>query len=116
MQGCGFKAGLELVKKLKKPTGYILFAQNTRPALSFQIYRNGENRPPITDERVEFGKHLVEVQDFTKTTDLLRGIQRQYLKSLKKNRKMSTCNRLDLETLGSQPIMPKNLPRTSVGH
>ena len=23
---------------------------------------------------------------------------------------MSTCNRLDLHTLGSQPVMPKNLP------
>jgi hypothetical protein len=23
---------------------------------------------------------------------------------------MSTCNRLDLQTLGSQPIMPKNIP------
>ena len=23
---------------------------------------------------------------------------------------MSTCNRLDLQALGSQPIMPKNLP------
>ena len=23
---------------------------------------------------------------------------------------MSTCNRLDLQTLGAQPIMPKNLP------
>ena len=23
---------------------------------------------------------------------------------------MSTCNRLDLQTLGSQPITPKNLP------
>ena len=23
---------------------------------------------------------------------------------------MSTCNRLDLETLGSQPVMPKNIP------
>ena len=23
---------------------------------------------------------------------------------------MSTCNRLELQTLGSQPIMPKNLP------
>jgi hypothetical protein len=23
---------------------------------------------------------------------------------------MSTCNRLDLQTLGSQPIVPKNLP------
>ena len=23
---------------------------------------------------------------------------------------MPTCNRLDLQTLGSQPIVPKNLP------
>ena len=23
---------------------------------------------------------------------------------------MSTCNRLDFQTLGSQPVMPKNLP------
>ena len=30
-----------------------------------------------------------------------RGIYRIYLNLLKRNRKMSTCNRLDLETLGS---------------
>ena len=30
---------------------------------------------------------------------------------------MSTCNRLDLQTLGSQPVMSKNLPdRWSIGH
>ena len=29
---------------------------------------------------------------------------------IKENRRMSSCNRLDLQTLGSQPIMPKNLP------
>ena len=29
---------------------------------------------------------------------------------IKKYRRMSTCNRLDLQTLGYQPIMPKNLP------
>ena len=28
---------------------------------------------------------------------------------------MSTCNRLDLQTLGSQPVMPKNLPDHWVG-
>ena len=28
---------------------------------------------------------------------------------------MSTCNRLDLQTLGSQPIMPKNLPDHCLG-
>ena len=25
---------------------------------------------------------------------------------------MPTCNRLDLQTLGSQPVMPENLPHT----
>ena len=29
---------------------------------------------------------------------------------IKKTRRMSTCNRLDLQTLGSQPVMPTNLP------
>ena len=29
---------------------------------------------------------------------------------LKVNRRMSTCKWMDLQTLGSQPIMPKNLP------
>ena len=33
-----------------------------------------------------------------------------YPNFIKKNRRLSTCNRLDLETLGSQPVMPKNLP------
>ena len=27
---------------------------------------------------------------------------------------MSTCNWLDLQTLGSQPVMPKNLPITAL--
>ena len=34
---------------------------------------------------------------------------RIYLKLIKKNQKITTCNQLDLETLGSWPIMPKNL-------
>ena len=33
-------------------------------------------------------------------------------KLMKKNLKMSTCNQLDLETLGSWLIMPKNFPAT----
>ena len=39
-----------------------------------------------------------------------RGICRMNLKSVKKNRKITTCNRLDLETLGFWLIMPKILP------
>ena len=41
---------------------------------------------------------------------IFRGIYRIYFNLTKKNRRMSTCNRLDLQTLGSQPVMPKNLP------
>jgi len=33
-----------------------------------------------------------------------------YPNFIKENRRMSTCNQLDLQTLGSQPVMPKNLP------
>ena len=31
------------------------------------------------------------------------------LQCVNANRRMSTCNRLDLQTLGFQPVMPKNL-------
>ena len=45
-----------------------------------------------------------------KITDHFIGIYRIYLNLIKKNQRMSTCNRLDLQTLGSQPFMPKNVP------
>ena len=36
---------------------------------------------------------------------------------MKENQMMSTCNRLDLPTLGSQPvIMPRNLPNHHCEH
>ena len=64
------------------------------------------------NEPVEFVKEPVEVQDCRKITVHFRGIYRIYPKSIKENRRMSTCNwRLDLQALvESQPIMPKNLP------
>ncbi len=37
--------------------------------------------------------------------DHLRGIYRIYLKWMKRNRTMSTCNRLDSESLGSWPTL-----------
>ena len=70
----------------------------------------GENLQLVTDEPVGFEKEPVEVQDCRKITDHFRGICRIYPNLMKENRRMWTCNRLDLETLGSQPInMPKNL-------
>ena len=64
----------------------------------------GENRQLfVTNEPVE-------VQDCKKITDHFRGICGIYFNLIKENRRMSTCNRLDLQALGSQPVMPKNLP------
>ena len=59
----------------------------------------------VTPKLGEFEKQPVEVQDFRKITDHSRGIYRIHLKWMKANRKMSTCNRLDLESLGSWPTI-----------
>jgi hypothetical protein len=77
----------------------------TDGALLFKISNAvvGENQELVTDEPVE-------VQDCRKITDHSRGIYRVYPKLIKENRRMSTCNRLDLQTLGSQLVMLKNLP------
>ena len=60
--------------------------------------------------RLSLGNKPIEVQDFRKIAHCLRGIYGIYLKSVKENQKMSTCNHLDLKTLGSRPIMPNNVP------
>ena len=72
----------------------------------------GEGRQLVTDELVEFEKWPVEAQDCRKITDHFRDIYRiLYPNLIKENRRMSACNRLDMPTLGSQPvIMPKILP------
>ena len=46
------------------------------------------------------GKLLIVLEGFIEYTPKL----------LKENRRMWTCNRLDLQTLESQPVMPKNVP------
>ena len=69
----------------------------------------GENRQLVTNEPVEFEKEPVEVQDCRKTTDHSKEVYRIYPNLIKENRRMSTCNRLDFQTLGSQPVIPQNL-------
>ena len=46
---------------------------------------------------------------------LTGGIYRIYTNLIMENRRLSTCNRLDLQTRGSRPIMPKNLHDHWVG-
>lgn len=48
---------------------------------------------------VEFEEQPVQVHDFRQTADHFRGIYRMYLRSLKEFVKISTYNRLDLDTL-----------------
>ena len=62
-----------------------------------------ENRQLVTNAPVE-------VEDSMKITDWFRGIYRIYPNLIKEDRRMSTCNWLNLQTLGSQPVMPKNFP------
>jgi len=54
----------------------------------------------VTDELVDIEEWLVQVQDFRRIFDQFRGIHELYLNLMKNHWKMSTCNRLDLETLG----------------
>ena len=71
----------------------------------------GENEKLVTNEPVEFEKSPVEVEDCRKTTNLFDGICRIYHPNLmKENLRMSTCSQSDLQTLGSQPVIPKNIP------
>ena len=70
---------------------------------------NKENWWLVIDKHVEFEKY--ELQDFRNLTGHFRGIYNIYLNSRKKIQKMSTCNWLDLETLGYQLVMSKNIPR-----
>ena len=77
-----------------------------------------KNRQLVTDEhiRLSLRNKSVEAGDFRRVTDHLRGIYRVHLKWVKQNWKMSTCNRLDLESLRSWPTMSKNLLGTGTYH
>ena len=70
----------------------------------------GENRQLLTNEVVEFEKKPVEVQDYRKITNHFGGIYITFPNLIKENQRMSTCNWLDFQTLGTQPLMPKILP------
>jgi hypothetical protein len=69
-------------------------------------HKNLKKHNQINDQREPAVSYI-----WIKITDHFRGIYRVYYPNLiKENRRMSTCNRLDLQPLGSQPAMPKNLP------
>jgi hypothetical protein len=55
----------------------------------------------VTDESVEFEDKRMRLETLGNMTHRFRGIWEIYLELIKKNRKMLTSIRLDLETLGS---------------
>ena len=75
---------------------------------------NGENRLLVTDEPVEFEKQLVEVQDFKKTSNLFTGIQRIYLKVIKKILKDVNMKPAGLGNSRILTDYAKNSPRTLI--
>ena len=60
--------------------------------------------------RLSLRDNWLKLKDFRKITDHFRGIHRIYPRLIKKNWKITMRHWLDLETLGSWPIIPKNLP------
>ena len=71
----------------------------------------GKNWQLLTNEPVELEKEPVEVvQDCRKITNPFRRIYGIYPNLIVENRRISKCNRLDLQTLASQPIVPKIPP------
>ncbi len=79
----------------------------------------GEHRQLITDFPVEWVWEITSWSSRLQADDpiSLRGNYGVYPNLIKENLRMSTCNRLTWQTLGSQPaIMPKNLPHQTVSH
>ena len=75
------------------------------PKIPYKHQWTGENRLLVTDEPVKF-------QDFKKITHHFREIYRTYLILIKETPKCQPAFWLDLKTLGTRPVMPKNIPLT----
>ena len=97
-------------KPKKRALSYYLTLVRAVSGLTWYSTMNGENRPLVTDEPVQLRNSRLKF----KTSGKLPIISEEsveytshYQSAL---RKITTCNRLDLETLGSRLLMPKNLP------
>ena len=102
------------------------FPHTSAREVNFRAYRVGQN--PSSDSKSNRIKDQGEAAVSYKWTGWswrlqknyrsFRGIYRiKYPNSIKENWRMLTCNRLNLQTLGSQPvIMSKNLPNCWSGY
>ena len=115
MVWCGSKNGYQNNTCLKEiglhaPNMITILKSIVNIFVEWKGAKIGENRRLVTHEPVELDKYPVEVQDCMRITNHFKGIYRIYPNLIKENQKLSTCNWLDLQTLGFQPLMPKNLP------
>ena len=78
--------------------GDYIYRGSTLQANSVFVPMIGENRQLVTNELVEFEKLPVEVLDCRKITNHFKGIYRIYLNLITENQRMTTCNRLNLQT------------------
>ena len=90
---------MQLIKNYKLVTKNLLLS--TREVhwwwiVGCEQLMNGENKLLVIDKLGEFEKWLIEVLDFMKLTHHFRGIYKIYY---------FTYDNMDLETLGTWPIM-----------
>ena len=71
---------------------------------------------PVTDEPTEFEKWLVQVQDFRQIAHHFGGSYSICFTIMKINRKIPTCNWLDLETCKFDQFCPKSPGHSSPCH
>ena len=91
--------------------GMSLLGCDCRRSFCSCVPVNMENWWLVISEPVEFGNWPIDVQDLSKYPQSFYKNLWNTPKVIKNNRKIATCNRLDLETLGCWPIMPKHLPK-----
>ena len=92
----------------------LAFYLNIRQSYEHDIHRlcSGRTGNWLQKNRLSLRDNQLKFKTAWNLPIILEEIDRIYPYWLKENRRMSTCNMLDLQTLESQLIMPKNLPIT----
>ena len=81
------------------------------------VPESGTNQQLVTDEPVKFEDNLWKFETLGELLTILEeSIECTSNEWKHQNQKMSTCNRLDLKSLGSCRTMPRNFPGTGWYH
>ena len=74
------------------------------------------NQLSVRNNRLSLGNNWLKFKTLGKWLTIQEQIYEIHLKLIKRNRKITACNQLDLETLRIWLIMPKNLRRHCYGY